>query len=552
MNLMPLKTPTSIDFSQPSQCQALLRRISVTDLEDAGRNLTLLLEGMAVANPPPLAQLQVLEETRQTLDYVLGEISKRYASRPLPPSSAEEETLRHVVRLWSLMATNYGFVGQRAALAGDGSLDDKRALLIQRRLRYHTLAMTEYFRARQEMPENMWLDLHQLFLSAERAGVAGTRVPDALNETWGAQSPLEAYVAMLLTDAACPYSRTPREFLWIARWAQRFAPYCQLQEGKLSENGNIYLLETDSDHGLRPGAATDPGSRLRSLDTTKLASHIQAVVAQLKSGVSAASLGLGEDCVQPACARLVISLYRPWGLASSGRKFPRKLLHGQIEVCTDPLGVAYFLTGKQFEQPEDEQIHYNDFTRTEAMLALGERVEQAEMTEAQLAERALQLGYVLEAWDVLDQSVAGFRLMRAQGDSRIDHRQLIGVRPNAQDRILLAEISWLQYLQNGSLCCGVSLMPGPPTVLPVRLIDPQRKSTRERFKLGFLIPGVPALKTDPTLIVPAGWYVSERCVEVRAETPWVARMTKLLSRGSNFDRVMFRREAEDASPGSAP
>lgn len=545
MNLMPLKNPASVDFNQPAQCQALLRRISVTDLEEAGRTLMQLLEGMAVANPPPLAHLQVLEEARPTLDYVLGEVSKRYASRPLPPSSNEEETLRQVVRLWSLMATNYGFVAQRGALAGDGSIDDKRALLAQRRLRYHTLAMTEYFRARQEMPENFWLDLHQLFLSAERSHVATTRVPDALNETWGAQSPLEAYVAMLLTDAASPYSRTPREFLWIARWAQRFAPYCTLQEGKLSSNANLYLLETDSDHGLRPAASIAPDAHVRSLDTAKLASHIQAVVGQLKSGVSAASLGLGEDCVQPACARLVVSLYRPWGLASSGRKFPRKLLHGQLEVCTDPVGVAYFLTGKQFEQPENEQIHYNDFTRTEAMLALGERVEQAELTDTQLTERALQLGYVLEAWDVLDQSVAGFRLMRAQGESRLDHRQLIGVRPGAQERILLAEISWLQYLQNGALCCGVSLMPGPPGVLHVRLIDPQRKGTRERFKLGFLVPGVPALKTEPSLIVPAGWYVSERRVEVRGESPWVARMTKLLTRGANFDRVLFTREAAD-------
>ncbi|PLK50711.1 hypothetical protein [Uliginosibacterium sp. TH139] len=552
MNLMPLKAPANIDFNQPAQCQALLRRISVTDLEEAGRTLIQLLEGMAVASPPPLAQLQVLEEARQTLDYVLGEVSKRYASRPLPPSSHEEETLRQVVRLWSLMATNYGFVAQRGTLAGDGSVDDKRALIAQRRIRYHALAMTEYFRARQEMPENLWLDLHQLFASAERSGVASTRVPDALNETWGAQSPLEAYVALLLTDAASPYSRTPREFLWVVRWAQRFAPYCTLHTGGVGTNTNLYLLEPDSDHGLRPAGTVDPAAVVRSLDTTKLASHIQAVVSQLKSGVSAASLGLGDDCVQPACARLIVSLYRPWGLASSGRKFPRKLLHGQVEVCTDPVGVAYFLTGKAFEQPEDEQIHYNDFTRTEAMLALGERVEQAEMTDAQLTEHALKLGYVLEPWDVLDQSVAGFRLMRAQGESRLDHRQLIGVRTNAQERILLAEISWLQYLQNGALCCGISLMPGPPTVQPVRLIDPQRKSLRERFKLGFLIPGVTALKTEPSLIVPAGWYVSDRRVEVRAETPWVARMIKLIARGANFDRVSFVREDAVASPESAP
>ncbi|MDP5238789.1 hypothetical protein Q9Q94_04575 [Uliginosibacterium sp. 31-16] len=547
MNFMPVKANSSVDYNQPAQCHALLKRINVTDLEEAGSLLAALLEGMAVASPPPHGHLQVLEEVRPTLDYVLGEVAKRYASRPLPPSSTEDDTLRQVVRLWSLMATNYGFVAQRYALEGSPALDQHRALLLQRRLRYHVLAMTEYFRARREMPENLWLDLHKLFLSAERAGVSGTRVPDALNETWGAQSPLECYVSMLLADAASPYSRTPREFVWVVRWAQRFAPYCSLQDGAGSSGANLYLLEQDSDHGLRPAVSVPAGALVRSLDTSKLATHIQAVVSQLKTGVSAASLGLGDDCVQPACARLIVSLYRPWGLASSGRKFSRKLIHGQVQVCSDPVAVAYFLTGKKFEQPEDHQIHYNDFTRTEAMLALGERAEESDPTDEQLEARALALGYVQEPWDVLDQSVAGFRLMRQQGESRLDHRQLIGVRPSPHEHMLLAEISWLQYQQNGNLSAGISLMPGPPVVVSVRLIVPERPNARERFRLGFMVPGVPALKTSPSLIVPASWYVSGRQIEVQGESPWIARMTHLITRGANFDRISFTREDAPAS-----
>jgi cyclic-di-GMP-binding protein len=546
MNFMPVRHPSSVDYNNPAQCHALLQNIAVTDLEAAGRTLSDLLEGMAVASPPPKGQLDVLEAARPTLDFVLSEVAKRYASRPLPPSGNEEETLRQVVRLWSLMSTNYGFVAQRFALEGNGALDEHRALLLQRRLRYHTLAMTEYFRARQEMPENAWRDLHQLYLSAERANVATTRVPDMLNETWGAQSALESYVAMLLTDAASPYSRTPREFVWVVRWAQRFAPYCSLQDEAPRDTANLYLLEPDSDHGLRPSISVPLDSAARSLNTSKLASHIQAVVSQLKSGVSAASLGLGDDCIQPACARLVVSLYRPWGLASSGRKFPRRLILGQIQVSTDPVAVAYFLTGKKFEQPEDHQIHYNDFERSQVLLTFGERAEETEPTDAELEARALALGYVQESWDVLDSSVAGFRLMRQQGESRIDHRQLIGIRPQPNQHMLLAEISWLQYQQNGSLCAGVSLMPGPAQVLPVRLIVPERANKKERFRLGFLIPGVPALKTDSSLIVPAGWYVSGRQIEVEGETPWIARMTHMVTRGSNFDRISFAREEVDA------
>lgn len=539
-------SPSPTNFNHPADCLALLRQISVTDVDASARTLDVLLQGMATASPDPLGQLKVLEEARPSLDYVLGEIAKRYASRPLPPLSSEEETLQQVVRLWQLMESNYGFVAQRLAMQDEVALQDQRALLCQRRLRYHSLAMIEFFRARQEMPENMWLDLHRLFASAERSGVAAVRVPDPLNDVWGAQSSTECYVATLLTDAASPYSRTPREFLWLVRWAQRFSPYCSLSPGRQSDNGASYLLAPDADFGLRPASALETETDVFSLVTSKLANHIQGVVAQLKNGVSAASLGLGEDCVQPACARLLVSLYRPWGLAATGRKFPRKQAQGLVQLCADPAAVAFFITGEPFVQPDDVQASYNDFTRTEAMLTLGERVEEVE-TDEDLARRALALGFVQEDWDVLDQSVAGFRLMRAQGDSRLDHRQLIGLRPDPRARMLLAEISWLQFQRNGALCAGVSMLPGPPAVLAVKLIAGDRRGGREPFRMGFLIPGVPALKTDPCLILPAGWYGADRRVEVRTEErAWIASLTRLITRGANFDRVSFTR-AEAAS-----
>ncbi len=217
-----------------------------------------------------------------------------------------------------------------------------------------------------------------------------------------------------------------------------------------------------------------------------------------------------------------------------------------MQLCADPAAVAFFITGEPFVQPDDVQASYNDFTRTEAMLTLGERVEEVE-TDEDLARRALALGFVQEDWDVLDQSVAGFRLMRAQGDSRLDHRQLIGLRPDPRARMLLAEISWLQFQRNGALCAGVSMLPGPPAVLAVKLIAGDRRGGREPFRMGFLIPGVPALKTEPCLILPAGWYGADRRVEVRTdERAWIASLTRLITRGANFDRVGFTR-AEAAS-----
>ncbi|MDQ8020398.1 MAG: hypothetical protein REI94_01060 [Moraxellaceae bacterium] len=527
-------SPRIADYADTSQCLALIQALNPTDLDDTQAAIGGVLEGMLARPPEPAGHLQVLEQIRPTLDFVQSQAAQRYASRPLPPASGEEDTLQRVVRLWELMQHNYAQVTQRSAL--DPGFNERRALIAQRRLQYHALSMMEFFRARREMQPGMWHTLHQVYLSAERAGAADVRVADPLNEVWGAQSANECYVAMLLIDAASPYSRTPREFAWLARWAQRFAPYCVLLKEIEPGKGSQYALDLEGDHGLRPVGTLLPGAQARGLNTKKLASHIHAVVSQLKKGVAAASLGLGDDCVQPACARLLVSLYRPWGLASAGRKFPRRSLRGQVQIATDPMAVAFFLEGREFTQPFDARR--SNFSETMVMRTFGERAEQ---TDTELLHRAMQLGFVQEAWDVADQSVAGYRLTRQQGDSRIEHRQLIGLRATSNDKMLLAEVSWLQYQQAGALYAGVSLMPGPPQVAAVRLHLNER-SARDRYRLGFIIPGVPALKTDATLILPAGWFLAGRRVEVYTEQGWFARLVKLVARGSNFDRVSFSRE----------
>lgn len=143
-----------------------------------------------------------------------------------------------------------------------------------------------------------------------------------------------------LIDAASPYSRTPREFTWLTRWAQRFAPYCSLnlqEAGKTAEKASSFVLDQSSDKGLHPASANSSESPSQyGLDTSKLATHIQAIVSQLKKGANAASLGLGDDCVQPACARLLVSLYRPWGLgawAGDSRAIVRNSRSTFVRIC---------------------------------------------------------------------------------------------------------------------------------------------------------------------------------------------------------------------------
>ncbi|MFT3735573.1 MAG: hypothetical protein QM776_11190 [Rhodocyclaceae bacterium] len=537
--MLAAKSLQHVDFSQAGQCLGVLRALNPTDVDESLAVLGHLLDGMIVHPPEPAEHLQVLEEMRTTLDFVMAQASQRYVARPLPPASEEDERLLRVVASWTAMAKSYSIVAQRSAL--DPGFTDRRALLTHRRIQYSALAMMEYYRARREMPPGLWRDLHTLYLAAERAGHADVRVADALNEVWGAQSAQEAYVALLLVNASIPSGRTPRELVWILRWAQRFAPYCTilLENQPRPDKATKFALDVEADHGLRPVGLIPANAKTRNIDTKRLAAHIQAVVSQLKKGVTPASLGLGDDCVQPACSRLLVSLYRPWGHAAAGRKFPRKRTNAEVLLCVDQQAIAFFLEGREFSQPNDGRV--TSFSDTQVIRTFGDRID-ADLTPEALRARAAQLGYVQEEnWHINDQSLTGYRISRSRGASRVEHRQLVGLRNDPAAPMLLAEVSWLQFQNNGSLQAGVSVLPGPPKVVAVRLHLGDR-SARERYRMGFAIPAVPSLKTDESLIVPAGWFLVGRRVEVYSEGPWFARMEKLISRGANFDRVSFTRE----------
>lgn len=534
----------SINFAQASQCLAAVRALNPTDVDESLAVLGFLLDGMCSHPPEPGDHLTVLEEMRPTLDFVMGQAAQRYVARPLPPASEEDERLQRVVACWSAMAKGYAMIAQRSAL--DPGMNDKRALFSQRRIQYSALAMIENYRARREMPPGLWKQLHTLYFAAERTGHADVRVPDALNEVWGAQSAREAYVALLLVDASMPSGRTPRELVWIMRWAQRFAPYVNIQPDGLPppEKPTQFVIDPEADHGLRPLGLIQNGAKLRNIDTARLAAHIQAVVAQLKKNVSPSSLGLGDDCVQPACSRLLISLYRPWGHAAAGRKFPRKRTSSQVQLCVDQQAIAFFLEGREFSQPSDARV--TSFSDSQIMRTFGDRVE-TQITPDFLRKRAVQLGYAAEeVWQVSDQSLTGYRLSRTRGESRVEHRQIVGLRNDPAAQLMLAEVNWLQFQHNGTLQAGVSVLPSPAHVVAVRLHLGDR-SARERYRLGFSIPAVPGMKTEATLIVPGGWFLVGRRVEVYADGKWYGRMLKLVSRGANFDRVTYSREpGEDA------
>lgn len=527
-------------YHDPATCLETLGRLHPLNAEESHRILSEMITGLLQAMPEPAAHLAVLEAARLPIALAQAELALRYAAHPLPPDSAENETLRNVAMLWRALARSYALIARIAA--GDDALADQRATLAQRRVFYAGQVLLEYFRAHRALPAGLWAELHDSYCAADAAGVAGIRVPDPLNEVWKAQSPLEAYAAILLVDLANPYGRGERDFKWLSRWAQRFAPYCSLHAGGEDDAPKPagYGLDLASDHGLRPRGVLAQSAGLRRFDGTQLAGQIHAMLKQLKQGVAPGSLGLGSDCGADACSRLLLSLYRPWGLASAGRRFPRRGCQGVAELCGEWSAIAFHVLGRPFEQPPIYATQ-RSLRSDIALMTFGEQVEQAapRWTEEQRRRAAAKLGLGSERWSLADHSVNGFRLQHRPEGLRLAHHQLVGIRPPDGERFLLGQISWLLFRGDGVMEAGVQVLAGVPRVVGVRPLG-LRPGGGDPFKEAFMLPPTPALKAPASIVLPGGLFQPQRVLEVvddgrRSQV----RLADAVVRGPNFDQVTY-------------
>ena len=140
---------TYTDLRSVEQYRKLLRNLHTLNATESHATLVRMLEGLLASPLGPEEQLEVLESARQTITFVQHEMSSRYAAHPLPPDSAEDATLRQVVRLWTALSTAYA----RLSEGGSGT-DEFRAqwpLLAQRRIQYLGQVIIEYFRAHREI-----------------------------------------------------------------------------------------------------------------------------------------------------------------------------------------------------------------------------------------------------------------------------------------------------------------------------------------------------------------------------------------------------------------
>jgi len=526
-------TATPLSIPDLPTGTAFLAKLVLANPVIAEKQLMQFLD--ALLNEPPDAGtlFALLEQARAPLCFVEEEMARRYHNKALILEGVEESCFQQVVTAWRKMSKAYALCARLQEPDADNpEYTSLMATILHRCLYYTGTDILEHYRARRELPPGIWLDFHGFYETAEEWGVAYLPVQDALESTLQATHCAAAYVTLLLIDIASPYSKSVRNLNLIRRWAGMWAPLVSIHPLESDLEVPPYVVALMKDAPLHPSANNDKlGADVRRLETTRLGLQINHMLSQLHQRITPSQLGLGEETSEHVI-QLLEHLLRPWTQSSHPRRFRRFEAEGTARVAVGFEAMHYFVSGRAFIQPDSAQT----YSRGEFDQLFTFR-DQAD--PAQSLTIKPHINYPIDDWSVINHSANGFRLARSNAGQKLAHGELMAVCPHDGDHFLLVQASWLMQEQSGGLIAGVSTLPGLPTGIGVRPAAPS--SAGERYVQAFMLPPLPAIKEEGSLVLPVGLYHASRLLEVvSGSETFLLRMNHVLQRGTDFDRVSYQ------------
>jgi hypothetical protein len=528
VKLPELSPQAAPEFTDAVTAKAWLENVPLANVAAAQQQLLAQMQEFNRYGTAAVGRLATLEALREAVQFVEIEQARRFTNRALPMAETESTVFDDTLALWEAM--NLGYLRcLQAVIADEPGMRAEAGLVCQRALSYTGLKMFHHHRAYRQVPPRVWRALHEGYARAEELGVADDAVKDYLNRDVNDTSPRIAYMRALLLGMANPNELSQRQLTFVAFLLERWAEKVEISAEAPEEDIPPLVVDLNSD--ICPEREGPEAAAPRHLDVRRLAKSLRNRIGLLRKGESPAKLALGEDCVQPSCEQLLVFLFRQWCQAKQPRAAERKRAADDAQACNDIGAIHYYISGHVFKQPgEAKEL---TAAQRDQIVAFG-RVSTRDEDDYSVVH-----GFLLEHWQVEDQSSQGMKMVRRAGNpgKRYTHGQLIGVRTADAKSFLLGQIRWLMQNDAGDLYAGVRLLPGLPAATAVRPTG--LNVAGAKYVQALSLTAVQALNAPPSLVLPAGWFKPKRVVEVYVEGHVRVRLTELIDRGSDHERCGY-------------
>jgi hypothetical protein len=517
--------PPQLAFTDADSAKRWANALPLTNVAQVFDAVHGQLKALSAASFAPRERATIAEVLREQVAYLHTELARRYAGKPQPAVDRELEAADQAIALWHALWEQYSAC-LKPLLEGDPDLVGVKPKLLQRGLYVGKQLVLVHGLSRRVPPPALWQELHAYYRLAEMLECAVTAVSDDLMPNAVGISCYSTYSHALLLGLADLYAMSVRQIeltdRWLAMWARKVFPYARQRETE----GPVIVVDLDSPAGatLAIVAPRHPPASMRFGYPGKLATSVRGRLKRLQTGANPAELQLGHDCSVEQCTTLLGHLDARWyQLPRRGVDAPRTT----VELCAGGLGAAYFrVGGRTFERRDP--LGRLSFQGAQHLQTLGA------LTDYDRGKEDAERTWVWERWAGAYEWREASLTRRSGSHHRWALEHIVVVRD--EERVRLGYVTRVAQDMHAEFAVVVRLWSGTPKAIPVR---PLTTAVAED-------PPVPALLLAETpedkasLIVPPRTFNPSRVLRSLDSGPERRfRLTRLLQRGADFERVAF-------------
>lgn len=462
---------------RPKQVKAWIESLPMAQCTDAARKLCSHLASLNRAKLETDLRLQLLEAYVPTSAVALEELEAVYSKGTLPLNTRGREALGLARDLAAELATGYkiAIVEKNSKLIAFGA---KKQLpqLIARAMEYLLVGLCASYKSYTPVPPGIWRELHELYLHAEREGVARE-----LFDNDAKLAVFDLYTEALLLSLTDPYRLVQGEADKIRAQARTYRGAVTLGKDRpTTRSGAHFLVPCDGDRPPKPLPQINDdvgGPNWRLLDANPVVDKLRAKKQAAETGNVSATM---SKSMGPDGLAFLARLITLWGDPPK-RMQQRDASQSTVAICVGLKAVGHFVA----HEPRMEPAAEADALRRGITMPL----------TALPTDDASQAIPVFE-WDTVNQSMGGLKVRRIEAVPQpIAVGEIVGVKLMERPYWTVGVVRWLTVFDEGGMEFGIQflgIMARPVWVQPTIASAPQAKlglrlATDEGFEADALL-----------------------------------------------------------------
>jgi hypothetical protein len=496
---------------RPKQVKAWIEALPLAQSIESARKMSAHLTALNRAKIDVDDRVQILEVYRPFAAVVLEELDAIYAkaSLPLGPRGREALTLARAIAFDLASGYRIAIAEKTGKLIAFGA---KKQLpsLVTRAMEYLGAELLASYKSYSPVPSAIWSELHQLYLFAEKQGIAA-EPGDAESKA----TPSDLYCEALLLALTDTYRLVPGEADAVLAVLKPFRGLATLGQARpATRPGGHFLVPCDTDKPPKPMLSANDdagGPNWRLLDANAIVDKLRARKNAHETGNVSATL---SKSTTPEALALMGKLVTLWGDPPK-RAHRRDPMETTVAVCVGLKSVGHFVSVQSERDPAAEA----------ETIRAGITIPLTAVPDDETAKQ-----FPVYEWDVVNHSAGGVKLRRAsQSLNPVVVGDVVGIKFINRPTWTVGAVRWITQFEEGGMEFGVQFLANAARsvwVQPTNSANPQAKP-------GLLLTddeGADSLLTLPSVFGEMRTYE----IEAQGEVSTV-RATGLIEKTPRFD-----------------